>query len=190
MHLTAFGMNLDKEQSRLDRLGIVISDEDKLQFYLEQIYASNCFDKSEMVTWENKPIIIKDDYTQAKLYFETLVRDFETYTQNSGGGAAKMGYDSANHVADVGDEIRKYIQEIASATVADKEKTAEMAANMSEAAKAKDAQIDSITAQIKLLTDTVALLSRSLANKENNGGWNGAVEDSLPDFAVEICGVG
>ena len=173
MHLTAFGMNLDKEQSRLDRLGIVISDEDKLQFYLEQIYASNCFDKSEMVTWENKPIVIKDDYTQAKLYFETLVRDFETYTQNSGGGAAKMGYDSANHVADVGDEIRKYIQEIASATVADKEKTAEMAANMSEAAKAKDAQIDSITAQIKLLTDTVALLSRSLANKENNGGGGG-----------------
>ena len=35
-HLTAFSMKLDKEQSRLDRLGIVISDEDKLQFYLEK----------------------------------------------------------------------------------------------------------------------------------------------------------
>jgi hypothetical protein len=72
-------------------------------------------------------------------------------------------------VADVGNKIRKYIQEIASATVANKVKTAELAANISEATKAKDAQIKSITAQIKLLTDTVALLSKSLANKENNG---------------------
>ncbi len=41
MHLTAFGMKLDKDQNRLNRLGIVISNKDKLQFYLEQIYASN-----------------------------------------------------------------------------------------------------------------------------------------------------
>jgi len=155
-HLTAFGMKLDKEQSRLDRLGIVISDEDKLHFYLEQIYVLNCFAKTEMVTWENKPILIKDDYAKAKLYSETLVKDFETYTQNSGGGAAKT--------------IRKYIQEIASTTVADKERTAELAANISDATKAKDAQINIITMQIKLLTDTVALLSQSITNKENNGG--------------------
>ena len=49
-HLTAFGMKLDKEQSWLDHLVIVISDEDKLQFYLEQIYVLNCFNKTEMVT--------------------------------------------------------------------------------------------------------------------------------------------
>jgi hypothetical protein len=39
MHLTAFGMKLVKEQARIDRLGVVISDKDKLQFYMEQIYA-------------------------------------------------------------------------------------------------------------------------------------------------------
>jgi hypothetical protein len=38
-----------------------------------------------MVTWENKPIILKDDYTQEKAYFENLVKDFKTYTQNSRG---------------------------------------------------------------------------------------------------------
>jgi hypothetical protein len=78
-------MKLDKEQNQLDRLGIVISNNDKLQFYLEQIYALNYFDKTEMVTWENKPIIIKDDYTQAKAYLKNLVKDFKTYTQNSCG---------------------------------------------------------------------------------------------------------
>jgi hypothetical protein len=169
IHITAFWMKLDKEQNRLDRLGIVISNNNKLQFYLEQIYASNCFNKTEMVTWENKPIIVKADYTQAKAYFENLGKDFKTYTQNRGGKTGKMGYESSNHMADMGDKIRKYIQDIASATVADKERTAENLANVSKASRAKDAQIDSITAQIKLLTDTIPLLSKSLANKENNG---------------------
>jgi hypothetical protein len=59
-------MKLDKEQNQLDRLGIVISNNDKIQFYIDQMYASNCFDKTEIVTWENKPIIVKDNYTQAK----------------------------------------------------------------------------------------------------------------------------
>jgi hypothetical protein len=124
MHLMAFGMKLDKEQARIDRLGVVISDKDKLQFYMEQIYLPNCFNKKEMVDWENKPIAIKDDYNKAKQYFKGLVRDFETYMQNSGGNSAKMGYESANQMADVSDKIQKYIQEIASATVASNKKTA------------------------------------------------------------------
>ncbi len=82
-------------------------------------------------------------------------------------------------MADVGNKIRKYIQDIAGATVSDKERTAELAANISKASRAKDTQINSITAQIKLITNTVTLLSKSLANKENNssggnsGGGNG-----------------
>jgi hypothetical protein len=148
VHITVFGMKLVKEQNQQNWLGIIISNKDKLEFYLKQIYATNCFDKTEMVTWENKPIIIRDNYTQAKAYFKNLVKDFQTYMQNSGGKTWKMGYESANHMADVGNEIRKYIQDIASATVADKERTAENLANISEASRAKNAQIDSIRAQI------------------------------------------
>ncbi len=141
IHITAFGMTLNKEQSRLDRLGIIISNKDNLQFYLEQIYASNCFDTTEMVMWENKPVIVKDDYTQAKTYFENLVKDFETYMQNSGGETVKMGYERANNMAHVGNKIRKCIQDVPSATLANKERTAELAANISEVSRAKDAQI-------------------------------------------------
>ena len=79
IHLTAFGKRLDDEQIRIERFGITISDEDKLQFYLEQMYASNTFDKKEMTEWENKSIAIKDDFDEAKLYFEGLVRDYEVY---------------------------------------------------------------------------------------------------------------
>jgi hypothetical protein len=73
-----------------------------------------------MVDWENKTVAIKENYNQAKKYFEDLVNDFETYTQNSGGAEAKAGYESANQMAYMGDEIRKYIQDIASATAAGK----------------------------------------------------------------------
>jgi hypothetical protein len=80
MHITAFGIKLDKEQKQLEVLGIMIINKDKLQFYIEQIYALNMFNKKEMVDWENKPILIKDNYIEAKLYFEQLVKDFKTYT--------------------------------------------------------------------------------------------------------------
>jgi hypothetical protein len=133
----------------------------------------------------DKPVLVKDNYAQAKAYFENLVKDFNTYTQNSGGTAGKLGYDSSNHMADVGNEIRKYIQDISSASVAYKERTADLAANISKVSRAKGVQINSITAQIKLLTNTVALLSKSLANKEDNsgrvncGGRNGGNDGGL-----------
>jgi hypothetical protein len=145
-------MKLDKEQHWLNRLGIVINDEEKLQFYMEQIYKLNQFDKNEITIWENNDKLTKNDYAEAKLYFKRLITNAETYAQNSSGMAGKKGYKSANQMADVGDKIRKYIQEIASATVADKEKSAEWAANMNESAKKKDAKINAMTMQIKILT--------------------------------------
>jgi hypothetical protein len=39
IHLMAFGKRLDDAQVRIKRFGITISDEDKLQFYLEQMNA-------------------------------------------------------------------------------------------------------------------------------------------------------
>ncbi len=62
-------------------------------------------------------------------------------TQNSGGNSGKRGYESANQMADVGDKIRKHIQEISSASVASNKKTAKWAANVSEESNAKDAQL-------------------------------------------------
>jgi hypothetical protein len=69
-----------------------------------------------------------------------------------------MGYKSANQMADVGEEIQKYIQEIASATVSSNKKTVEWAANVSKEAKTKDTQLQAMTAQIQALSNTVATL--------------------------------
>ena len=172
MHLTAFEKRLDDEQIRIERFGITISDEDKLQFYLEQMYECNHFDQTQMTTWENKPEATKNDWAMAKQYFEGLIRDFEVYEQNSGGTTGKSKYESANHAADAdkGDELRRYIATIAAAAVAKEEKTDELAASIRDTAQKKT---DDMTAQLKSLHDAVAKLTLALANKENEGGNGG-----------------
>jgi hypothetical protein len=63
------GKCLDDDQTTLVRSDITISNENKLQFYLEQMYDSNMFDKAEMMDWEQQPINIKTNYPLAKLHF-------------------------------------------------------------------------------------------------------------------------
>ncbi len=54
-HLTAFGKCLDDDQRALVRSDVTIADKDKLQFYLEQMYDSNHFDKNEISIGRSSP---------------------------------------------------------------------------------------------------------------------------------------
>jgi hypothetical protein len=171
MHLTAFGKRLDNDQVRSKQYGITISNKDKLQFYLEQMYSSNHFNKKEMTEWENKPEADKNDFGKAKTSFEGLVKDYEIYEQNSGGTVGKNNYERAFQTtnANSGDELRKYIAGIAQAAVAQEEQ----AANIRDSMKAST---DAMVTQIKTLADQIAALTRAMANKENipNGGSKGS----------------
>ena len=96
-HLTAFGKCLNDDQRALVRSDVTITDNKKLQFYLEEIYDSNCFDKQEMLPWEQQPADTKTDYNLAQAYFERIVKATDTYKQNVGGGRAGCNcYESAN----------------------------------------------------------------------------------------------
>ncbi len=85
-HLTTFGKRLDDDQRALVRSDVTIADKDKLQFYLEQMYNSNYFDKNEILDWEKQPTATKMDYNAAKNYFEALVKATDTCVMNAGGG--------------------------------------------------------------------------------------------------------
>ncbi len=163
LHLTAFRKRLDNEQIRIERFGITISDKDKLQFYIEQMYACNQFDQTQMTTWENKWGAIKNDWTMAKQYFEGLIRDFEVYEQNSGGTTRKNKYESANHAANAtkGNELRQYIPQIAATAVAKEEKHDEIAASIRDTTPRKT---DKMVEQLKSLHDAVTKLTLSLAS--------------------------
>jgi hypothetical protein len=64
-HLMAFGKRLNNDQHALVHSDVTIANNNKLQFYLEEIYDSNCFDKQEMLTWEQQPAATKMDYNLA-----------------------------------------------------------------------------------------------------------------------------
>jgi hypothetical protein len=51
-HLMAFGKRINNDQCALVHSDVTIANNDKLQFYLEEIYDSNHFDKQEMLTWD------------------------------------------------------------------------------------------------------------------------------------------
>ncbi len=136
-----------------------------LERYLEQIYDSNLFDKAEMMDWERKPTVIKTDYTRAKAHFEALVKSHDTYIQNSGGGTTgRHAYESANSMADLGDEIKDYIAKLASTSVTNNDALA----NIRDTVRTKDSQIEAMAAQLKLLSDTVALLAKNAKHTNEN----------------------
>jgi hypothetical protein len=151
-HLTAFGKRLEDGQDWLVRSDIVVPDEDKLQFYLKQMYASIRFDKQEMLEWEKQPDNTKADYTLARAYFETIVKATDTYEQNA--GTKPQRYESANQLAGLGNEIRVYIQQIAG-------KNAESTENTQTKNK-----LATLEAQISKLTETMTVLATAV-NKEN-----------------------
>ncbi len=100
-HLTAFRKCLDKDQRAFVCSDVTITDKDKLQFYLEEMYDSNQFDKNKMLNWEQQATPMKTDYKLAMQYFEALVKATDTYKQNTGGGTAGRNKNkSANQLAD------------------------------------------------------------------------------------------
>jgi hypothetical protein len=58
-HLTAFGKQLNDNQCMLVCSNVTIVDKDKLQFYLEEMYGSNHFDKNKMLDREQQATAFK-----------------------------------------------------------------------------------------------------------------------------------
>ncbi len=125
------------------------------------MYNSNHFDKNKMLNWEKKSTAVKSNYTNAKTYFEDLVKPTDAYEQNAGGGTTSRNkYESANQLADCGDEIPDYIAKIASAAAAN----SDHAANT----QATNTQFEAMSVQIKALTNAVAKLTAKKSSAEQD----------------------
>jgi hypothetical protein len=82
--------------------------------------------------------------------------------------------------ADVGNELQKYIQEIASVAAAGNEHQSEWVANISEETKANDTQILAMSSQIKVLDDAFKALTKSMSKKENNHPEQATQTQAIP----------
>ncbi len=113
-----------------------------------------------MLTWEQQPTTSKTDYNLARAYFKRIVKATDTYKQNAGGGTTGRNcYESANQMADIGDVIREYIQQLASTGAANTTDTANNA-QMKE-------KLATMEAEIKKLTATIATMTAKMSNNEN-----------------------
>ena len=116
------------------------------------MFAIGRFDKQEIFESQKQSDNTKADYTLAQAYFETIVKATDTYEQNA--VTKPQQYESANQLADLGDEIRGYIQKIVG-------NNTENAANVQTNDK-----LSAMEAQISKLTETMTVLAAAM-NKEN-----------------------
>jgi hypothetical protein len=108
---------------------------------------------------KKKSTAVKSNCSNAKAYFEDLVKATDTYEQNTGSGTTSHNkYKSANQLADCGDKIRDYIANIVSAAVGN----SDHAANT----QATHTQFKAMLAQIKALIDAIAKLMAKKSSAE------------------------
>jgi hypothetical protein len=119
--LSKFTKALDERQTELHIHNITIEDEDVKEHYIVQMYESNAFRETDMKQWEDKTEAEKDDWAIMKRFFRDKMALNEAYNNNNEGNSAALYGSSANvteqeeKLADMGDEIREYIQQLTGA---------------------------------------------------------------------------
>ena len=217
-HITELYKRLDDDQAALAANNIPISDEDKLQFFIEQMYESKNFDREQYVAWEKRPAATKT-WAGAKEYFEELTNDIDEYEANIGGTAKRAKFESAANVDEGDDSLRQYFDSLAEAATADKEHIQQMSTTNSSMVtlsttqqkqlEIKDAQITALIEQVKALTSINKTMSDKLANAgKANGEGNGGrfkkeravrektkaattgEEKQRPEWLIKLCNIG
>ena len=180
LHITDFGKYLDDEQIELGKAGVIISEDDKLQHYTEQMYDSHQFTRKMMILWENKPTADKT-WTNATSYFEGETEKIETFQANSTRSASESKYESAAKMdeseANTGDQLREYLDSLKAADAAQKQEYAQQMSSSTETIaemntkfeakiSAKDEQIAMLFKQNEAILRTLTRLSQTSNDEE------------------------
>ncbi len=141
--------------------------------------------------WESKPAPIKSDYKQAKHHLKCLMKAHDMYMQNSGGGSAsRNNYNRAANMTKIGDEIKKYIAKLAYGSINNNDALA----NIRDTKRTKDMQIDAVALQLKFLSNTIALLAKSIKPGDEicdpNCGCRRGARGGQDKQMTELCNMG
>lgn len=98
-HIEEFVKRLDEEQHALLNDRIKISNEDKLQHFLEEMYKASIFDRRDYKDWEDKDDDEKD-WDAATEHYTGIVDNMDTYDHNVEGTAKRSKFESAAHIED------------------------------------------------------------------------------------------
>jgi hypothetical protein len=118
-----------------------------------------------MLTWEQQPALIKTNFDQTKAYFERIIKATDVYEQNSGSSSAHGNkYESANQMADIGDKLHEWIQQIASYGANNEQATNTQATK----------KIISMEAEIKKLPAMISQIASKMNNNKNSNPNTGS----------------
>ena len=171
---------MDQEQKALKRDKITISDEDKREHYLVEVYQSGLFPAATIREWRKKG---DDDqtYTNAKKFFEAETRGLDEVQRLMGDAPAKHGFESAALALEKGldgvlekfnanvEERIQHAVDVGLQRIAATQQTNETANAASEVNMAKlEAKVEDLTQALHDVQKQIALL----ATATKGGGTN------------------
>ena len=96
-NIATYERMLDKAQMKCDDMGVGATDEEKVQIYVQQMYACDVFTEKEMTDWEAKTDASKT-WVAAKAYFGRLYQTRRSYENDM--KAHRAGYESTNNLSE------------------------------------------------------------------------------------------
>ena len=91
----AFAKRLSREQKKLKNDSIIISNADKKQHLMIQVWDRDLFDRAVMIKWNERPGISKS-FNHVVAYFAKQLAAIESFEATGGGASKKQGYESTN----------------------------------------------------------------------------------------------
>lgn len=161
--LSQFTQDLETKRVELAFHGVNIIESDLVDHFIEQMYHSKAFTKSDMKAWEAKDDDDKDDWEVIKIYFEERMAATKKYHQNAGEEETygRIANAAEEKMADLGDDLREVILSI----------TQQKEGN----GKADNDKMEAMQKQLNDLATMVKTMCMTLgANKENEGANTGA----------------
>jgi hypothetical protein len=153
-HFTTFANRLNREQKKLRDDNIVVSDADKKQHLMVELWGRDLFDRPVMIEWNERPREERE-YEHAVAYFTKHLAAIETYEAAGGGASKKQGFESTNAVAEIQTACVNQI------TQNKAENSREMTAMATEFAGVINEQKE----QIKSLREVLASIENKLSTK-------------------------
>lgn len=196
--LNKFGKRLDEEQEALDRDGIVVSDADKAEHYLVQVYESGVFPAATIRDWKKKPVA-DQMHANAKTFFEAEQKGLTEVHRLTGDTTHGRGYESAAAALEQGldtilerfnTNVERRIEEAVSAGI---QQLANAKPPPEQANATSERSITKLREQLADLTATVGTLQKEFSafataykksgNSNNDSGTNHTNSTGLDKLA-------
>ena len=180
--LSQFTQDLETKRVELAFHGVNIVESDLVDHFIEQMYHSKAFTKSDMKEWEAKGDDDKEDWEVIKVYFEERMAATKKYHQNAGEEETYGSIQNATEekMADLGDDLREIILSITQ--------------QKESGGQSENAQIIAMQKQMNELAAMMKTMCTQIgSNKENEGtntgtGSGGRGGDGKPWRSIRNMG--